>query len=208
MKTIPEILNSPSGTKFEATSGKVARVYERKVGGNGQRGWSNQKAELQDSSGAKIKILVWNHPDLTPLTGLDVVLQAGQGRQGPEPLVLEHGSYIAKQGPKAGQEVKTIELVCQKTSTFQQIGQQTQKPSAASPAGTAAPQTVVTASNVESSAERLAGIGRLWQACFKEALGIKSAIEQENGEPLVSDDQFQACVSSLFIQASRDNIRF
>ncbi len=219
MHTIPEIKNFPAGAVIEAVQGKISAVYERR-NINGQHGPTTvQNAELQDGAGNKIKLSVWDHPDLTELKGKEYVLhssQAGAKRVG---VSVKHGSYTPKNSDIAQ---KTIELTVNKKGVFQYIQvyqdmhgkqngstpiQSLTPTASANGAGTqgcrdvaapaASPEMVI-----QANAARLRKTANLWLTCYEEALYCQSVLGGS-----LTPDQFQSCVASLYIQASRDNIQ-
>lgn len=103
MQNIKAILGFPSGTPIDAVQAKVLKVWPRTEIPEGKYGpTSVQSAGIQDASGAKIKLKVWGHPDISKLEGQEVVIHAspkGKGlavkmdkrKDGGEELILEAG---------------------------------------------------------------------------------------------------------------------
>lgn len=137
MQKITDILNFPDGTPIDAIQGRISEVYayEKKTGQKGP--YTLQKAYIADVGGNKIKLTVWDHPDLAPLKGNEYVLHNTGGTRYPG-IKVRIGSYVATkdgQQHKAGDTVKTLELNVTKNGCFQHVEVFNQnKPAGATPA--------------------------------------------------------------------------
>jgi hypothetical protein len=88
-----------------------------------------QNAEFKDSAGNKIRFSAWEHPDLKPLEGKEVILHSskmGNGKFGG--VSVKHSSYVTKKpcviGGKAYKQDETvlsIELSVSKAGQFQLV---------------------------------------------------------------------------------------
>src|SRR5688572_10457979 len=123
MLSIPEIKNLSDGMVVDAVEVTVDNVYDRRGNISTANGLTSvQNCELVDATGNKIRAAVWGHPDLTPLKGTKVILHSSKGGNGKFGGVsVKHGSYVAKQGPKQGQTIKTVELSVSKAGLFQHV---------------------------------------------------------------------------------------
>ena len=70
---------------------------------------------LEDIAGAKIRVTVWDHPDMTEHKGKEYVFHAGKSGKG---LEVRHGSFTSKQ---SGQTVNTVELSMSKAGQMQYV---------------------------------------------------------------------------------------
>ncbi len=118
-----DIQNFPDGTPIDAIQGRISEVYdyEKKQGQKGP--YTLQKAYISDVGGNKIKLTVWDHPDLAPLKGNEYVLHNTGGTRFPG-IKVRLGSYVAKKDGrdyKAGDTVKTLELNVTKNGCFQHV---------------------------------------------------------------------------------------
>jgi len=140
MLKITEILNFPDGTPVDAVQGKISAVYPARTVTNPKGSSTVQNAELSDIAGNKIKLTVWDHPDLTPLKDNEYVLHNTGDKRYPG-IKVKHGSYVASKdgrNHKVGDTVKTIELNVNKHGCFQHIEVYNQsKPAGATPAAPA-----------------------------------------------------------------------
>jgi hypothetical protein len=115
LSQIPHLKDKDS---IDAVQGRISRVFPARS----PRGKTVQDAEIQDASGNTIKMSVWEHPDLKPLEGMEVILQSG---------------------PRGGVQVKwddykkTNVLSVNKSGTFQKLAvHQAQTGGVAAPAQT------------------------------------------------------------------------
>lgn len=139
MQSIASILNFPDGTPIDAVQGRITAVYPSKTfaGRNGPA--TVQNAELSDIAGNKIKLVVWEHPDLGPLKDKEFVLHNTSQKKAYPGLQIQIGSFVAKKdgkSHKAGDTVKTFELKVTKEGCFQHIEVYNQNKPAGSPAAT------------------------------------------------------------------------
>lgn len=111
MNTITDIQKWPDGAVVEAVTGRVAKSYDYKNITTKYGEKTVQNAEFQDAGGNKIRLTVWEHPDLKALEGKEVVLHSSRGRDGkPKGVSVKLGSYKDK---------PTFELSVGKDGQFQ-----------------------------------------------------------------------------------------
>lgn len=112
MQNLADIINLPEGTVIDAVQVKVAAVYERKTG-VGKTGQSTvQSCELQDGLGNKLRASCWDHPDLTPLRGKELVLHSTQGQRGLAGVAVRFNTYNNK---------TSVELTVSRAGQFQLV---------------------------------------------------------------------------------------
>ena len=95
-KTDGEVIVTPGLTA------RCIEVGQRKTGSGNYGDWSGQQLMLEDNTG-KIRVQVWNHPDLTPLKGKVVTVQAHKGDNG-------WGGCNIEDQERNGQRYKQIKL--------------------------------------------------------------------------------------------------
>lgn len=118
MHQIPSLLQFPDQTPVDAVQGVVAFVYERNVRKTQYGEKPVQSCTLKDIAGNSIRVTCWEHPDLLPLKGKEVVLHSTNGKG----VKVKHGSYVVKKdGPDKGTTKKTVELDVGKAGCFQTI---------------------------------------------------------------------------------------
>jgi len=119
MMTILQMHGFPNGTPIDSVQARIAKVYEHKTIAGGQYGPTTvQNAVIEDVGGNKIKLKVWGHPDISKLEGQEVVIHAAHNGKG---LAIEHNSYQATKGAKAGTTVNEVLLTVQKNGQFQTV---------------------------------------------------------------------------------------
>lgn len=98
MQSISKMMGYPDGTPIDKTSFKIESARPRRET-NGQYGPSSvQNGVAVDSDGSRIPIVVWKHPDITPMIGKhvlvssskpgDLAVKLGKEYQGNRPLEL------------------------------------------------------------------------------------------------------------------------
>lgn len=117
MTTIPQILTWPDQAVVDATQVVVSGVYDRKERSGAHGPYTVQNAEVSDVAGNKMRISVWNHPDISSLKGKEVILHSNQRKGKLAGVKVKHGSYKNKNS----EEVKTVELEVSKDGTFQYV---------------------------------------------------------------------------------------
>jgi len=118
VNTIKEIKSWPADAAVEAVQGKIVAVYERRNVNTKYGMKTVQSAELQDTTGEKIKIGAWDHPDLKPLEGKEIILHSPKGQNGKASGVkVMHDSYTNK----ANQQVVETKLSVSKAGQFQLV---------------------------------------------------------------------------------------
>lgn len=208
MTTISELLTMKDGDAVNEVQGQIIEAFERR-NINGKYGATTvQDAILMDSSGKKIAIAAWGHPDLKALQGKEYVLHANKG----EGLKIKFNSYT----PKGATEAKVvIQLEVGRKGTFQHVevyGHD--KPNkGAVPADLPGsgkqttpgdqPERQRPVKSVLGTMDRLAN---LYMQCFETVdRVVNPEIAKRCGQGL-SPDMFQSAVSCLYIQANRDNV--
>lgn len=122
MNSIQVVKTWPNDATVEAIQGKIDKVYPANTTASGK---VVQNAILVDAGNESVKLVVWDHPDLKPYEGKEVVLhsnRAGNGRFGG--VTVKHGSYVAKKdgkNHKEGDTIPTFELSVSKLGTFQLV---------------------------------------------------------------------------------------
>lgn len=205
MQSIPTILTLPEGCPIDSIQAKVIGVFPRKEGiGKGGAPWSIQDAELADGGGNKLKIKVWNHPDISTYKGRDVIINSGKDGS----IKVLHDTYKGNM---------TVKAELSKFATFQflEVWNAQTNGQASAPTNTtidvgAGVKVEVKGDPAKASVEQaldakktISRQANLWLACYEAALYCNSTIEAATGNPL-THDQFQSCVASIFIQSTKD----
>ncbi len=158
MQKILDILNYPDGTPIDAVQGRITAVYPSKTiaGRNGPV--TVQNAELSDVGGNKIKLVVWDHPDLAPLKDKEYVLHNTSSKKAYPGIQVKIGSYVANKAGKnhqVGDTVKTFELKVSKEGCFQHIEvfNQSKSPDKASAEPASRPAAAQTGGQVGGSSQ-------------------------------------------------------
>lgn len=206
--TIPEILHMPDKTLVVEVQGTITAVYERRDNPTATAK-SVQNAELQDSAGNKIRLSAWDHPDLTPLKGKEVMLHSNRNRSGQlKGVAVRAGTFKGK---------PTVELTVGRDGTFQLIEvYKARTPEASEPplesprnedkGSTHTDVPIQAPSGLKRSETALARISALYLMCFERvAFVIEPAVQGMTGQPM-TPEQFQSAVSCLYIQANKDNV--
>lgn len=113
MTPISQIKTYPNKAPVDAVQAKIVAVYEYRSMPSkfGPGNTTCQNIEIQDVVGNKIRVSVWDHPDMTEHKGKEYVFHAGHGGKG---LEVRHGSY-----QKNGETVATVELSMSKAGRMQ-----------------------------------------------------------------------------------------
>lgn len=192
--------------------GVLQNVYTRTSGGEGEKRWTKQDCVLQDDSGTA-KVVVWNHDDLQRLTGQKVRISAVKGTKGGFKGLF---SYTNEWKGKTTKGFKVTDLG--KVESVNGASSEPQSPPARQESQGVSGQRGEAASDSGNGLK--AARQAAWQAteAFKIALGAASAIktEFELGTPSglkntppnrkLSEDQFQAITSSIFIFLDRHGL--
>lgn len=181
MQKIVDLQNFPDGTPIEAIQGRITAVYPaRSV--TGAKGTSTvQNAELSDIGGNKVKLTVWDHPDLNPLKDNECVLHNTGGQRYPG-IKVKHGSYVAQKDGrthKAGDTIKTLELNVTKNGCFQHVEVYNQSKPADKPAAEAVSRP--------SEARPGAPLGAMAQSGYINGMTVGMAIN--NAVKLIADEK-------------------
>lgn len=203
-----------AGEPVPSLRGKVTNVFKRFTGTNDHGDWSIQTIVVRDETGeAKLKIV---DRDEIPKTwqGHEVHAFCKAGDKGLTGLKIEDDEYrnkvtkIVKVTPSATLDL--AEVTAQPTPTAdlnddQIPGAEVPPQPAAPPAAPAAPAAPAKPSNgVTYDAEKdIAHWARLYLRCMDAADWVQTK-RTEAVKPPMTPDHYQACVSSLFIQATRN----
>ena len=119
METLAEIRNLQDGAVVNAVQVRIDSVYDRKIVDTKAGQKPVQSASASDATGNKIRITAWEHEDLKPLEGKDLIVHSNRSANGRYGGVsVKHGSYIPKGKAEA---VRTVELVVSKAGKFQLV---------------------------------------------------------------------------------------
>jgi hypothetical protein len=204
MVTIKQIMSWPDQTPVDAIQLRIVGAYEHRARSGANGPYTVQNADAEDAAGDKIRISVWNHPDISPMKGKMVVVHSNAGRGGKSSGVkVKHGSY-----EKNGQPVQTVELEVSKSGAFQFVEVYNNnnpkdkapdvKPNDTPAQGTKAVGGAENGQYVDHRAE-----GQRLGMCFK--LAGDFALASSKGA--LSQDEFIGIVKDLtpkLVQASRD----
>lgn len=92
VNTVEELLES-APAQFEAVTGIITNIYERKTGGNDRRQWSVQNITLR-GAWKTIRCAIWNHPELDAAwKDKTVYIIAGRGKRDVQMLATEEDDY-------------------------------------------------------------------------------------------------------------------
>jgi hypothetical protein len=119
--TIKEVMSWPDQTPVDSIRLTITGAYEHKEKPGNYGPYTVQNAEAVDAAGDKIRLSIWDHSDVTPLKGREVILSSSKGRGGLEGVRVKHGQYTPNSGPDQGKVKKTVELEVKKKGQFQGI---------------------------------------------------------------------------------------
>ncbi len=199
MNTIKEIKSWPADAAVEAVQGKIVAVYERRNVNTKYGMKTVQSAELQDTTGEKIKIGAWDHPDLKPLEGKEIILHSPKGQNGKASGVkVMHDSYTNK----ANQQVVETKLSVSKAGQFQlvEVYHQTNPQMAANRTESASngPSSDAPASAPTTKEHMTKEEGQRFGMCYK--LAGDFAIAGYSAGLQMNDDEFVEKVASLAVK--------
>lgn len=190
---VSDIGQFDDGEVIPSLRGKITQTYERKTGSKDGKPWSVQNAMFQDATG-KIRFSVWGHEDIKPWTGKEVTLSAHKSDKGLTGLFAEDNTYKEKTTRQIRMTASgKIELADTLTGTTNKL--ESTKPET---------RVELDSGDAVKDAKRSA-----MQAAnaFEIALGaskyVRTQYDLEYGENSMTDEQFQAITSSIFISLDR-----
>jgi hypothetical protein len=192
MKTVDDILNLEPGEIVTEVQGKLLNIKDRKSGTNAKGAWSVQQGELMDATG-KVKLKVWNHPDIAPMNGREVTIKAHHNDK--------HGWSGAIAADDTYQDIVTRELKITATGLILPVNGQQPQPATPTPSGHQNPVQ----DPVEACKGHLGRAGVAMVMCLKTALEVATMWEAVSKTPL-TPEQFQAITSSFFIDLGRTGL--
>ena len=193
--SIAQIKTFPVGSPVALVHGVLTEVYEYRTG-IGKNKSTVQSAMLQDSTGDKIRLNIWNHKDYMGNKGAPVTIIA----------VTDKGKCSTRSIENTYHTPPTLELEISKTSQILFSGDQGQ----AAPADHSDPSESDPAAR-EGSAPRSQAVkrpinGQNAGMCVKEAIGlVKEAAGELTWEYLKSPDFYKDVweISSNLVRVSR-----
>lgn len=91
VKTVEELLSSQP-MEFEAVTGTISEIKERRTGGDEKSSWTVENFILKGISGNSIRCALWNQGELDPTwKGREVYIIAGKGKRDVQKLSTEFG---------------------------------------------------------------------------------------------------------------------
>jgi hypothetical protein len=180
---ISDVKQANAGDEVSLT-GTLTRVFDRKTGTGKGRKWSIQNAMLSDPTG-EIRLSVWNHPDMQPLTHTEVRVSGAEA---------EDNDYNGK----VTRQIKIEEsgIIVASTASTNSIPNTTM----------ATEPTIILINGKEEMMKHLDELARqaseTYEIAFARAFKSRDTL-QKKFEIEMPNDQFQAMVSAIFINISR-----
>lgn len=212
------------GITIEAIHGRVTKVEKRFEGTNAKGAWSIQKIQVQDATGA-IKVMFSGLADIPQSwVGQDIYIQAGQSNGKTGGLCGLTSATDAKANPPEkivkASEKAVVQFgqapqipVAPPAQTFAPPPQPAFQPSAPAPvqqtftpppAPMAPPgESVTPYSDIPAVRHHLSKAANLYLYAIEAGYYVRKTHDALHTDHPMTDDQFQACVSSLFIQSDR-----
>ena len=208
---ISEINKLGDGETVPSLTGRLTSIFDVKSGTNAKGEWSIQNATLRDGTG-EIKVSIRNRAEIPrSWKGREVVIACNDG---------EHGLTGIKASDDTYRE-KTSRIVCVTGSAhidlvegspapqytpppapMMQAPRQTQPPTNGNSNGASAP-----VDSVKAARKDLNRMANLYLHCLHAADYVRAEWDKDvEIHGVMSDEQFQACTSSLFIQSTRDGL--
>lgn len=232
--TIADVFNLDHGETIPSIKGRIAEINRLNKGTNDKGEWSIQNITLTDPSGA-VKVKLLNRDEL-PMNwkGRTVYMFCHEGDKGMTGLKAKDDDYRGKvtrivsvtptahieeadsqneqshpdPDPAATSRMQRNEPPRQNPPpTPQQPNQRQTTPPAPSQPAQPPPQNghATNGNGIGDVKKHLNRMANLYICCLEAGQYVKHQWKQGH-EVDMSDDQFQACVSSMFIQASRENL--
>lgn len=221
--TVPEILKLGPGEQVPAIRGTISEVGKRYAGTNEHGEWSIQNATLQTPEGI-IKLKVMNREPLSVQKGCPVWLRSVDGNKGLSGLYAEDDEYRGKStriikvtpsalieleepppGPPAdpGSERWTPPQPPTPAAPEPHPTHSTVPPAPSAPTGAQGDHTASQKPTTSPADHALFNWTKLYLRCMEAADWIVCE-RMDAHKQAMSSDHYQACVSSLFIQATRN----
>lgn len=199
--TLQEVLQYTNGETVPSVRGRITEMFKQSKGTNSHGDWALQNITIQDGTGT-IKVKVQDRPEL-PMSykGREVVIYCHEGDKGLTGIKAKDDTYknvtsrILSVTPTAH-----IDLV---ESAPPAPVQQQPAPAPQQQYQPPVQQTAPAPTNGTGVKQRLNKLANLYLHCLDAGDYVRRTWEASHNCQM-PDDQFQACVSSLFIQATRD----
>jgi hypothetical protein len=210
---ISELINLSPKDTVPCVRGQLVEMFPRKVD---PKGGSAQTVTIQDDTG-KVRVVLDGVPELpASLKGREVMFSSVDGKGGLTWVEEPYKDKIYQMLHLTATGV--VELLDKKTTPPKESAQPA---TAMAPPASAKPQGATTTppapsmppkgnggpvqANGKKVDERLAQFSRLYLRCLDAAVYVQKQY-QANHKVEMSGEQFQACASSLFIQATKDSL--
>jgi hypothetical protein len=218
--SISEIKALEAGELVPSTKGKVIEVGKLFSGTNDKGPWSLQTITIDDGSN-KIKAKLWNRDELAKTwKGVEVYLCCVQGEKGLHGIKAEDDTYkgattrIITVTGKA--ELTAADAAPAQAAPVQPPTAPVQPPTAPTapvqppqPAPTGPVQPPATAKPVRNDLHdakvTMNRIANLYLHSLEAATYVRGEWKEKHGTEL-TQDQFQACVASIFIESNRHGL--
>lgn len=211
---IADVCALEDGETVPSVRGRLTAIYDRKSGQNDRGAYSFQNAELDDGSG-KIKVKLKDRDALLPVwKGKLVVISCNESKTGLTGVKAADDEYKGKISrilwvtPSAHIDLAEADNQQAPAEPTRQSAPASQPAKAPNGNGHApAPATGHAPGNGQPTVrQRLNRLANLYLASLDAGMYVARTFEEQAGEPM-SGEHFQACVSSLFIQATRENLQ-
>ena len=192
-----------AGGTIATLTGKVDEVYKRNAGVGPKGPWTVQGLKLSEGNDW-IKVDLWNHDELSAYKGHVIKISSDRGLQ------VQDNAYTDKAGVTKG--AGTVKISCSKGAVITSPGfgddgdapQQTapQAPHQVPPVAQAAPAHSGPGPNEPFVKRRQNQLANMYLLC-------NTAADYIYANPIsagLTPEHYQACVSTLFIQATREGL--
>lgn len=208
---ISDVLQYTAGETVPSVRGLVAGIFARTTGQNSNGDWSFQNLTLKDSTGEiKVKLKDCDELPLT-LKGKQVILSCNEGQHGLTGVKAQDDEYRGKVSRilwvTKSHHIEVVDGQQQQAPATRQSEPPPQSAPARQPAHDPVPAPV-NGNGHDQKAVKLAlnKYANLYLHCLEAGLYVRSTFDaaHHQEQTVMTDDQFQACVSAIFIQATRD----